>query len=648
MRKGRVANCLQVMFFSAMLACELAVLLDVFVVLRGSALGVKKFLLLFTVLFFLTVLPWIGKKTRAILAASIALVIGVPLLVCFLCWKTVSDDSVYHAVDNGKKELYADRRVMLFVPHQDDDINVLGGVMEEYVKYGSEVYVVFSTNGDYYDTADIRLREAMAVMDAVGIPEQNLIFLGYGDSWDPEGPHLYNTEPDKAIRSSVGYTKTYGIQGHEAYREGQLYTLGNFLNDIESVILEFKPDLIYCVDWDSHADHRALSLSFEKVMGKILKEEPDYRPEVLKGYAYSSAWESVDDFYADNLLSTQNVFEEPLMQQPRIYRWKDRIRLPVQAEGLSRSILSGGQSDLLRLYSSVYAIMQGTRIINSDKVFWGRSTESLCYQAQIQTSSGEAGYLTDFMLLESNDLMAGPHVYCDGTWVPEQSDEEKRIDVSFRESVEISRIVLYDHPDPEVNVVNARILFEDGAVLETGALDPGGAATAIEFEQKTLSSFAVELTEVRGNAGLTELEAFTDHGRREPRFVKIMDEEDNFAYDYWINPGGEQRFEVYVSGVAEDNFTVSCVGDACDARVENNGILVRCPKGKSCVVTVSSEDGSCSDSVYISNPSRAERQWKRFWTHNEDPDIIALFTSERIQDRIFVCWAFQKVMAKLQ
>ena len=647
MKKNRIVNCLQVMFFSTMLACELAVLLDVFLVFRGLTLSVTKFLLMVLVLSLMAALPWIRKKTRVLLATSIALLLYVPLLVCFLCWKTASDDAVYHAVDNGKKELYAGHRVMLFVPHQDDDINVLGGVMEEYVKYGSEVYVVFSTNGDYHDLADVRLREAVSVMGAVGIPEENVIFLGYGDGWDPEGLHLYNTEPDKPIRSAVGYTKTYGIQGHEAYREGQLYTLRNFLNDIESVILEFKPDLIYCVDWDSHADHRALSLSFEKVMGKILKEVPDYRPEVLKGYAYATAWEAVDDFHAENLLSTQNVFEAPIMQQPQVYRWQDRIRRPVNAEGLSRSAFSGGQSSLLRLYSSANAIFQSKRIINSDKVFWRRDTESLCYQAQVQTSSGEARYLTDFMLLESNDFGAGMLACFDGTWVPEQDDDEKRIDVSFREPVDIDRIVLYDHPDPEMNVLNARILFEDGSSVETGALDPGGAATTIEFDRKTSSSFAVELTELQGEAGLTELEAFGAQERQEPRFVKIMDENENFAYDYWIAPEGEQQFRLYVSGMVDENFAVSCAGDDCDAKLEESGLWVHCPEGKNCIVTVSSEDGSCSDSVYISNPSRVERRWKQFWLNIEEP-VFELCSTEQIHDRIIICRVFQKVLAIIQ
>lgn len=647
MKKGGFGNCLQVMFFSAMLACELAVLLDVFLAFRGSMMSAKKFALIFAVSFLLAALPWIRKRTRAVLASFVALLIAVPLLVCFLCWKTVSDDAVYCAVDNGKKELYADRRVMLFVPHQDDEINVLGGVMEEYVKYGSEVYVVFSTNGDYYDLADIRFRAALDVMSAVGVPEQNVIFLGYGDRWDPEGPHLYNAEPDKAMRSAVGYTKTYGTQWHKAYREGQLYTQGNFLNDMESVILEFQPDLIYCVDWDSHIDHRALSLSFEKVMGKILKEKPDYRPEVLKGYAYSTAWESADDFYAENLLATQNVFEEPIGQNSRIYRWQDRVRLPVHGEGLSRSVLSGLQSYLLQLHSSENAILQGTRIINSDKVFWRRETESLLYQAQVQTSSGDARYLTDFMLLESENLLAGSLVYCDGTWIPERSDEEKRIDVSFGKPVNIDSLVLYDHPDLQINVRNARILFADGTAVETGALDPGGAATTIEFERKTVSSFAVELTEMQGDAGLTELEAFADRERQEFRFVKIMDKDENFAYDYWIDPDGEQQFSLYVSGMGRESFTVSCTGDGCDAGLEKDGILVRCPRGKSCVVTISSEDGSCSDSVYISNPSKAERWWIQFWLKLEMP-ALELYSMERIQDRIFVWRMLQKVLAHIQ
>ena len=58
------------------------------------------------------------------------------------CFKSFED------VDNGKRELYGGKRVLVVVPHQDDEINLLGGVFEEYLKYGSEIFPVYViTNG---------------------------------------------------------------------------------------------------------------------------------------------------------------------------------------------------------------------------------------------------------------------------------------------------------------------------------------------------------------------------------------------------------------------------------------------------------------------------------------------------------------------
>jgi probable selenium-dependent hydroxylase accessory protein YqeC len=65
------------------------------------------------------------------------------------------------------------KKVMLQVPHQDDDFNVLGGVIEEYVKYGSEATVVFSTNGDYNGLAETRFREAQNALGHIGIPKDH-------------------------------------------------------------------------------------------------------------------------------------------------------------------------------------------------------------------------------------------------------------------------------------------------------------------------------------------------------------------------------------------------------------------------------------------------------------------------------------------
>ena len=167
---------------SMFLTVQLMLLLDLILVLCGRPLALKWFALIFLALWaFLCFAPFITQKMRKI--AVIGILLGallVTLVVPF--WYAVSQNAVYNAPDNGKSALYSGKNVMVFSPHQDDEINLLGGVLEQYVKYGSNVTVVFSTNGDYEGHGETRLREAVEVLSFIGIPQENVIFLGYGDS----------------------------------------------------------------------------------------------------------------------------------------------------------------------------------------------------------------------------------------------------------------------------------------------------------------------------------------------------------------------------------------------------------------------------------------------------------------------------------
>ncbi len=651
MKKTVILKGLGRALIAAVLAAELAVLVDTAIVLNGTALSVPKFAALLGIMFLLVCLlpvpSWKGKKRITLL---VTLLIGIPLVAGFVCWNNVSKAAVYYDSDNGKTSLYADKRVMLLVPHQDDDINVLGGVMEEYVKYGSEVYVVFSTNGDYYGLAETRTREALNALGNIGIPEDHIICLGYGDQWLPEGPHIYNGYSGEVLTSVFGATQTYGTKAISAYREGNDYTLDQFLSDIESVILEYMPDTIYCVDYDYQIDHRALSHSVEKVLGKILKENTDYRPVIFKGYSYNTAWESAADFYAENIQSVQNVFEEPFLQQPAVYRWEERIRLPVNPANLSRSLVSAGSYVSLAMYDSQEAELHGMQVINGDKVFWQRDVMSLCYDAQIQATSGTAAYLNDFMLLECFDLLDEDRKPFDGTWIPEQWDGEGTVTVTFPEPRDVTEIVLYDHPDDYHNVLNAVIAFDDGTALETGPLDPKGAASRFPVERKLVSSFMVTLQETQGEAGLTELEAYGVNRSAVPEFIKLMDQDGNFVYDYWIDLSGTQTFALYTGGNApeagENAYTVSCAGAGCSARWEEDALLVSCPEGKTCVITITEKNGDLSDTVYIQNPGKQERNWITFFLKIEE-QIMTLCKEKLIHERLFVCRLYKKLPAVL-
>ena len=612
MTKEKIGNVMTGIFGSLMLAGITGVAVDV--VLAWSGIPVPCSLFLLGILGMAALLFLLFGRNPSRL---IKLVMGILATVCvlglclFLCWFSFSKNAAYAAVDEGKTALYADKKVMLIVPHQDDDINVLGGVMEEYVRYGSAFYPVFVTNGDQVGLAEERFRETVEVFRQIGVPEENIVFLGYGDTWEEGGPHLYNAPEGVTVTSFVGKTETYGTQSHGVWREGRAYTAENLMEDLKDVILTFRPDEIYCSDYDRHIDHKATTLFFEKVMGNILKENPDYRPQVFKGYAYNTAWYAQPDFYEQNILSTQNVFADPYHQTPAVYRWEDRVRLPVGDDTLSRSLFTSDTYQKLALYTSQEAHFHAAQIINGDKVVWFRDTNSLCYDAEITVDSGNGALLNDFMLIDNYDLVDTTRQPLDGVWIPE--GEEGTVTVTFPEKRDVEQIVLYDNPSLTDNILEAVIVFADGTQYRSGPLDKGGAATVIPTTQTAVSGFTVRLEKTEGERpGLSELEAYSatpDHGLA---YLKLMDTDGNFIYDYWVPNGAEAYLSVYEMGLTEEQnerLELSWDNQKCWAEFENGKIWVICPEGKTMTLTLSVAGEDLSDTVRIHNPGKLQRLW---------------------------------------
>lgn len=607
--KYKLKKMLSCLTGSLILAGVLAVGVDIVLAWVGTEVSCSAFLLgaaALTGLFFWRLRTKPGKALKY--AACLLTVLTVSAAAVFVGWKHFSDSAPFSGVDKGKKALYSGQNVMLITPHQDDDINVLGGVMEEYVRYGSRLVPVFVTNGDYYGLAQERFRETLEVMDYIGIPAEDVIFLGYGDTWKEGGPHLYNAPEGVVMESYSGHTATYGTETHGVYREGRAYTVENLMADLESVILEYRPDVIYCSDYDIHIDHKATTLAFEKVMGKLLKENPDYRPQVFKGYAYSTAWYAQPDFYEINLLSTQNVFAEPYDQTPASYRWEDRLRLPVGDYTLSRSLVSSGIYHTLALYASQEAHFQASGIINGDKVVWYRDTDSVCREARVQAASGNAEVLTDFMILENNDLTDRDRLPADGVWIPENGD--RTVTFSFTRPVDLDRIALYDSPSPEDNVRSGSIVFDDGTEIGFGPLAPEGAATWVPVQKEQVTAFTVTLMETEGDrAGLAEVEAFEEAPDHALRFLKLTDGEDNFVYD-WITEGSEGHLKIYSQGLTGEelgSLSIRVDNLKCWAGFEDGAVRFICPEGKSMTLTVGLEGEDISDTVRIRNPGKVTR-----------------------------------------
>ena len=616
MQKANRSLSLFTLIISLLLAIELCFLIDCIFAFSSTPIKIRTFLGISIVVFSGVI--WFAFRhvkalRKALLLTTVLLAVGW-LTVWFLHIRfnsaVVARETRYADVETGKEALYSGKRVMLIVPHEDDDLNVLGGVTEEYIRHGSEVFVVFMTNGDYHCPGEVRITEAIDLYRYLGVPEDHVIFLGYGDQMRTENYHFYNAPLDEVFTSSAGKSATYALDTHPPFRSEHPYTLRNLMQDMEDVILEKKPEIIYCIDFDRHWDHRCCSLIFDRVMGKILKEAADYTPAVFKGFGYSTAWYAQADFFETNILSTQNFQTSLFGQQPEVYRWSERVRLPVLPGSLSRSLPGSELYTELGYYASQVATDHAASVINGDKVFWKRSTDSLGRNASISASSGDAEKLTDFMLLDTDDLLDLGHMPCDGAWIPDETDSEKSVFVELDSPEDIYELVLYDNPSESDNILNARVLFDNGNSFETGPLDPGGAATRLFPDVQQVQSFQITVLKTEGAcAGITELEVFTEPASQAPSFLKIMDTNTDFAYDYQTDRDGKAVFLLYSDGFVPtlDNASYEIDGNHCSVNIEEGTLVVRLAEEETCKLTVKLKASDLSDTVILRNPSNKER-----------------------------------------
>lgn len=144
--------------------------------------------------------------------------------------------------------------------------------------------------------------------------------------------------------------------------------------------------------------------------------------------------------------------------------------------------------------------------------------------------------------------------------------------------------------------------------MNTGALAPRGSETVVNVKEDGVRSFTVQITEYEGDVpGLTEIEAYSGDFDTGVSFVKLMNGDGDFVYDYYIEPSGSERFSLYAYGCSAepDEYEIRCAGDdGCRAYADGESIVVECPTGKSCEVTVT--DGVNADTAVFRNSGSDE------------------------------------------
>lgn len=503
----------------------------------------------------------IGAVLLALAAAAIAAV-----LVFFLTYR-----AQLSKLDNSKgvensiySEQFKGKKVMVLVPHEDDDLLIAGQVLPEIYKNGADTRVVFVTNGDKFFTARQRQDEARDSLKTLGIPKDKIIFLGY-----PDGGTIFINKSgklEKSFSSGLDHTNSgkHFVDYHfSKYGTHAQYTRQNVLSDIKDAILDYCPDYIIAIDFDDHRDHRGVSMCFEEVMGNILREKQDYKPVVLKCFGYSSAWRANPDFYQLNIKSVHKPVKDRLNDPtyetdvPQ-YNWSDRIRLPVYSGAVSHSILKCPDYKALSKHLTQFAYTLADRIINGDMVYWNRRTDSLTYDADITVSSGNAKLLNDFKLVSTDRTLPKKTKFNGCVSSFKKDDNEKSVTVKFRSPKKISCISLYDDYNLDKNILGGIITFSDGSSVEVPSLNANGSETRVEFAPKEgITSFTFKVTSFEGDtAGLCEIEAFekTDYDLGFS-FVKIKNADtDDYMYNYFVEPDTSEL----ILGISSSDSRMSC------------------------------------------------------------------------------------------
>ena len=431
---------------------------------------------------------------------------------------------------------YFGTRVLILAPHPDDEINVAGNMILNLAAAKAEIFVAYSTNGDFEVSADIRAQEAVDALKILGVPSEKIILLGYGDG------HKLSDTP---TQSPAGHVETYAAKNFIDYAKKTFghhspYTRQNFKRDLKSLLLELRANIIFCVDFDSHPDHRALSIMFEEALGEILSERDDYHPEVYKKFAYATAFTAAPDFYATNLRATlkpklgeTDTYDFDLIDRAN-YVWANRVRFPV----LYRQTLlkDNPLADAIFAHKSQRNEWNALRILNSDEVFFERRTDSQTFSAKVTATSGDASKVRDFKIFAENNL-----------WQP--TDAQRKIFFDWDEPAQVRRIVIYGNPlDDTPAKISLRLELADSyAVIDkarisldnvknfSAELPNRGKPLIIDTEKIFVARAEITIVNAGKNFGLSEVEFFANVEplRKISPFIKIT-VNDNFAYRYSV------------------------------------------------------------------------------------------------------------------
>ncbi len=441
----------------------------------------------------------------------------------------------FDAMDAGHA---GNKKILVLAPHQDDEMLMAGGIMKRAIEVGDDVKVLLATNGDYNgkSTGEGRIVEAVNALDKIGLSKENILFLGYADTGGLGGAQtypdsflykLYIAGDDEVLKSRWNNEYTYGNSSmkqdyhYEKWGEHAAYTRANFLNDLQTAISEYAPTDIYVPSrYDMHFDHTYLGMFAIEAIQNIQKQNPSYNPTLHESIIHSCAgdnnWPIVNSD-AQGLLALNMPAG---LEELTMFRWDERENVNVPYSMRQTPFAFNLKDQALRLYTSQYYGYIGS-FAKVNEIFWPRDFSSIAKTAAVTASSQQQN--SDRKLDQSavkavdgvrDGYAAGlPHGhtrYPHAEWVTDHETVGAWINLEFENTEKISKVLLYDRPNSDDQILGGKLVFDDGSEVEVGELPNNGRPLEVPVnkESKSVRFVVTSVSESTENAGLAEIEVY--------------------------------------------------------------------------------------------------------------------------------------------
>ena len=421
------------------------------------------------------------------------------------------------------------KNIMVFAPHPDDEVLMTGGIIADGISRADTVTVVVMTNGDYRGVSIgyTREQESVAALGYLGLNDQKVVFLGYGDGHTLD---IYQSTSDTAVFTSpAGQTQTYGNQGlghmdYHRYRTGSSasYTKANIRSDVEAILQAVQPRDVYITSiYDDHPDHRATGSFVTDAVAKLRRLGTGSVQRIHEGIVHAPC-EYCDQNYhwpMPSFTPTTPYSKPPYLDSYTPLVWTQAENIPVPAAMQSTSTATNTKYQAISRYPTqasdfLYAFVKANEFFWVDDIINNVSFTATATASSSYTPSDAPAAIDGFVDGDPRDRSK--------EWAS-QGEPNANLTLTWGSAVSIARVTLHDRTNTDDNVTSGTLSFSNGSSIAVGALPPGGEPLSITFSPRSVTWVRFTVNGYQGSApGLSEIEVFTPAGAAPPNNAPLI------------------------------------------------------------------------------------------------------------------------------